>query len=122
MTRFANLCRFLQRLVEGLRIQREQTLQKSASFKDGLYEGLLSSQIIPHFSAVFQGQWSPTFHCLEFPKSAKPFSVTYPLGVRLFLVGRFCLGHVARLLPWQAQKSQVMKGDAFDSGMSITGN
>jgi hypothetical protein len=33
--KFAKLCRFLQRLVEGLRIQREQTLQKSASFKDG---------------------------------------------------------------------------------------
>jgi len=32
-------------------------------------------------------------------------------------------GRLGRLRPWQAQeKSQVMKGDAFDSGTSTTGN
>jgi hypothetical protein len=42
---------------------------------------------------------------------------TLPILGQALLVGPFCLGHVARLRPWQAQKNpQVMKGDAFDPG------
>jgi hypothetical protein len=66
-----------QRLVESLR--------KSTSFKDGLYEGLLSSQIIPHFSAVFQGSNGlPRLGASNFPQSAKPFSVRYRPRHRIF--------------------------------------
>jgi hypothetical protein len=47
----------------------EQAVQKGAG-QGSLYEGILSNQIVPHFSTVFQGQMA-SHH--EFSKVPSPF-------------------------------------------------
>src|ERR1700722_3420435 len=53
----------------GPRYSEKANLQKSASFKDGLYEGdFCPVRRYLTFRRFFRVKWSPTSRCLEFPK------------------------------------------------------